>query len=71
MEDWLPACSSAHPLPPCPLTRRPLLAPAETARSFTSKGKRLSIVADTVLTDINTNWNSSAGELQRLIPIQR
>lgn len=44
---------------------------AETARAYSSKSKRLAIVAETVLVDINTNFSSSAGELQRLIPIQR
>jgi hypothetical protein len=43
----------------------------ETARSYSSKSKRLNIVAETVLQDINSNFSSSAGELQRLIPIQR
>ncbi|EFN55977.1 hypothetical protein CHLNCDRAFT_145324 [Chlorella variabilis] len=44
---------------------------AETARAYSNKAKRLGIVAETVLQDINTNFSSSAGELQRLIPIQR
>jgi magnesium transporter len=44
---------------------------SETARAYANKSKRLAIVAETVLTDINTTFSSSAGELQRLIPIQR
>jgi hypothetical protein len=44
---------------------------AETSHAFESKSRRLGMVAETVLNDINTNFHSSAGELQRLIPIQR
>ncbi|KAL4424906.1 hypothetical protein ABPG77_002129, partial [Micractinium sp. CCAP 211/92] len=44
---------------------------AETARAYANKSKRLAVVAETVLQDINNSWHSSAGELQRLIPIQR
>lgn len=44
---------------------------AETSRAFDSKSRRLGMVAETVLADINSNFHSSAGELQRLIPIQR
>lgn len=77
----LVTCCCAHALLPCverkaggALPRRaalPRFCPAETARAYSNKAKRLGIVAETVLQDINTNFSSSAGELQRLIPIQR
>ena len=44
---------------------------AETSHAFESKSRRLGMVGETVLNDINANFHSSAGELQRLIPIQR
>ncbi|KFM28835.1 Magnesium transporter MRS2-4 [Auxenochlorella protothecoides] len=44
---------------------------AESVRGLEGKGRRLSVVAETVLNDINSNFSNSSGELQRLLPIQR
>lgn len=44
---------------------------SETCRAFESKSRRLAMVAETVLNDINAAFQNSAGELQRLLPIQR
>lgn len=44
---------------------------AETARAFDTKGKRLGMVAETVMDDINKNFHASAAELQRLLPVNR
>jgi hypothetical protein len=59
---------------PCPAANPPTHPPTphpETAKSYANKNKRLTIVAQTILDDINANFSSSAGELQRLLPIQR
>lgn len=44
---------------------------SETARAFDTKSKRLAMVAETVIEDINRNFHASVAELQRLIPITR
>jgi len=44
---------------------------AETARSFDTKTKRLGLVAEAVVEDINRNFHASAAELQRFIPVTR
>lgn len=44
---------------------------SETVRNYESKCKRLGIVAESVLSEINAHFHGSAGELQRLLPIQR
>lgn len=63
------AISSPSPLPFEMRCLESLLS--ETARSFEAKCKRLGMVAQTVLDDINASFHNSAGELQRLIPITR
>jgi magnesium transporter len=44
---------------------------SETALAFDKKTKRLGMVAETVLDDINRSFHASAAELQRFIPISR
>jgi magnesium transporter len=44
---------------------------ASTATAFESRCRRLGMVSDTVIEDINKSFHNSAGELQRLIPITR
>lgn len=44
---------------------------SETALAFDKKAKRLGMVAETVLDDINRSFHASAAELQRFIPIAR
>lgn len=43
----------------------------ETHRSFDSKAKRLSMVADTVITDVSKGIPATASDLQRFLPINR
>ena len=44
---------------------------SETAQTFDKKTKRLGMVAETVMEDINRNFHASAAELQRSLPIAR
>lgn len=44
---------------------------AETTRAFDTKSKRLALVAEAVVDDINRNFHASAAELQRFIPVTR
>lgn len=44
---------------------------SETALAFDKKSKRLRMVAETVMDDINRSFHASAAELQRFIPITR
>lgn len=44
---------------------------SETAVTFDKKTKRLGMVAETVMEDINRNFHASAAELQRSLPIAR
>ena len=44
---------------------------SETASAFDKKTKRLGMVAETVMEDINRNFHASAAELQRSLPIAR
>lgn len=51
----------------------PLLAHActETVRGYATNARRLAVVAETVLADLGAGEQTSTGELQRLIPIER
>lgn len=44
---------------------------AETAHHFESKSRRLSFLAESIVTEVSHSLRASTGEIQRLLPIQR
>ncbi|KAA6417175.1 MAG: mitochondrial rna splicing [Trebouxia sp. A1-2] len=44
---------------------------AETAHHFEGKSRRLSFLAESIVTEVSHSLRASTGELQRLLPIQR
>ncbi|PSC69394.1 Magnesium transporter MRS2-4 [Micractinium conductrix] len=44
---------------------------SETVRGYATNARRLAVVAETVLADLGAGEQTSTGELQRLIPIER